>query len=539
MTRLQTLYSLFGRLHGAVAYALVTGLGAIMRAQARLPLRLRLCLGFLVLAALGLWTGAFAVPSYWEWTGYSEEHLDSLRAGGLVGMADRVAWLGWISVGLSLLTAAAVFLRHPLVFGLQKVALAGYGVMWLSWHLFVTRVPSYLNAVDVKGFPNALRNEYWLRAWGPWLPALIPLLIVALGVARRSTRAAFARDPAVKPLTGDKIYENLRTGGRDPRMRSSTYWSAFLFFMVLVGPFLMRGCGWEDPYGLIKGSGDPVVEMVRVTRQREIPQQRMIVNTWSPFIFERMKIDDIQVMQELDELTQNTYEIAQETSGRLGEGGGDTGGWPDGMEGATVRFIRLQYSGGDWDQNMDRNSDANLLRRMHQITGFPVAGDGEGLAINRLRRFPTARKPPFVFMTGRGNIRLSQQEVNTLRWYTLEEGGMIFATHGGGSFGRNFRRELNRIFPGYRLVDIPNDDPIFRSPFLFPGGAPPLWQQDGSRALGIRHEGRWVVFYHPGDMSDAWRDGHSGARPEVAEQAYRMAINVMYYAFNMYHARHN
>lgn len=60
----------------------------------------------------------------------------------------------------------------------------------------------------------------------------------------------------------------------------------------------------------------------------------------------------------------------------------------------------------------------------------------------------------------------------------------------------------------------------------------------GNRALGVKIDGRWAVFYHPGDINDAWKDGHSGAAKEVANQAYKLGVNVMYYAFNAYYARH-
>ena len=75
-------------------------------------------------------------------------------------------------------------------------------------------------------------------------------------------------------------------------------------------------------------------------------------------------------------------------------------------------------------------------------------------------------------------------------------------------------------------------------PYVFPDGAPRFWHHDGSRALGIRHEGRIMVYYHPGDVNDAWKDGHSGASAEVADQAYKLGVNVMFYAFNQYYRRH-
>ena len=36
----------------------------------------------------------------------------------------------------------------------------------------------------------------------------------------------------------------------------------------------------------------------------------------------------------------------------------------------------------------------------------------------------------------------------------------------------------------------------------------------------------------------AWKDDHSGASAEVADQAYKLGVNVMFYAFNQYYHRH-
>jgi len=79
-----------------------------------------------------------------------------------------------------------------------------------------------------------------------------------------------------------------------------------------------------------------------------------------------------------------------------------------------------------------------------------------------------------------------------------------------------------------------HDDPIFRLPYVFANGAPPLWHHGGYRAKGIKHKGRWIVFYHPGDLNDAWKTGHSGAKPKVAESSMHMAVNVIYYAATQY-----
>ena len=47
------------------------------------------------------------------------------------------------------------------------------------------------------------------------------------------------------------------------------------------------------------------------------------------------------------------------------------------------------------------------------------------------------------------------------------------------------------------------------------------------KAKGVKHNGRWVVFYHPGDMNDAWKTGHTGMQPEIAKHAMEMGINIV------------
>jgi len=52
--------------------------------------------------------------------------------------------------------------------------------------------------------------------------------------------------------------------------------------------------------------------------------------------------------------------------------------------------------------------------------------------------------------------------------------------------------------------------------------------------MGMKHKGRWIIFYHPGDLNDAWKTGHSGLRPELAKAAYQLGVNLIYYAFTHY-----
>jgi hypothetical protein len=219
--------------------------------------------------------------------------------------------------------------------------------------------------------------------------------------------------------------------------------------------------------------------------------------------------------------------------GSIGTGGGKGGGFLGGAAGGVVRFIRLEHDALQWDDGMDAISraDINFLDEFHRVSKFKVADRGESIPIVGLRHFKPGRAPPFLYMTGNGPIgAISAGEIKTLRDYMLA-GGMIFADAGSESWDRSFRALMGQVFPEKQITDIPNDDPIYRYPFHFPDGAPPLWHHGGSRALGLKHEGRWCVFYHPGDMNDAWKTGHSGAKPQTAQASMRLAINVIVYSF--------
>ena len=111
---------------------------------------------------------------------------------------------------------------------------------------------------------------------------------------------------------------------------------------------------------------------------------------------------------------------------------------------------------------------------------------------------------------------------------------MLFADAGYPTFHGEFDHFMRRVFPTKRLKIIADDDPLFQMPYRFADGPPPLWHHGGNRCLGIKYKGRWCVFYHPGDINDAWKTGHSGIGPSAARGAYQVGINVIYYSFTNY-----
>jgi len=466
--------------------------------------------------------------------------VEILEGAGLLGSFWGLRLLAF-AVGLILVVSALLsFLRHRLSLLFLKISGAAFAVVWVYLLVFLVRAPSVLYVADAKVFDKTTRNELWMAGvWG-WIPVALLAGVFLLCLVLRSVTQFYTGASRAKGQLGDRVVVNLKTHGADPGFRTSSYWSAFLHLVVLfLVPLWFRGCGMEAAYGIPKGSGSPIVQMVQIKKIKKKKRKRkFVLNMDSPIIFYRPDIDESEVLQELDKETLDEYVATSLKTGKLGKGGGRRGGWPHGMENARVRFIRLEYRGGDWDQDMGVGADYNLLLQFRKMTGFKIADRTEHIPILRLRRFPRHRAPPFVFVTGRGRILCSRQEIKTLRWYCLEEGGMLFADNGGGTFNSSFRDLMRRVFPELNWVDIASDDVIYRQPFIFPSGAPPLWHHSGNRALGLKHGGRWVVFYHQGDLNDAWKTGRSGITEGQAMQAYRLGVNIINYSFNQYMAIH-
>jgi hypothetical protein len=339
-------------------------------------------------------------------------------------------------------------------------------------------------------------------------------------------------------------------GRHDPLMRQGLTFALAIHALLILVPLLwMNWAGQQRAYGLPKGSGTASVgggEEVIIRPIKKKPTQKrrkFAVNPNSSIIFYSPQIDtDSKVMEMAQEETARTYTATGgkggkwggKAGGRLGKGGGTQGGWPEGMEGAKVRFIRLQYRGGDWDYRTGSDADFNMLRAFAEITGFPVESFAENISVDALKRFPKNHAPPFVYVTGTKGLDMSPAEAKVLRWYLIEEGGMLFADSGSATFDRAFKSALHQACPELSWVDIPNDDVIYQQPFEFPNGVPPLFHHAGQRGVGLKYNDRWVAFYHAGDLGDAWRNDHAGMNDAIALRAFKLGINIMNYAFNMY-----
>ncbi len=200
--------------------------------------------------------------------------------------------------------------------------------------------------------------------------------------------------------------------------------------------------------------------------------------------------------------------------------------WINGIGAQDFAIVRLKYhGGGDWYGNP--SSLPNLIAVIRERTWIDIQPAEVLVEIMDEKFFSY----PVVYMTGHGNVKFSEEEVERLRAYLLS-GGFLFADDNYG-MDQSFRRELKKVFPNKELVDLPFDHEIFHCFYQFSSGIPKIHEHEGGpgHGLALFHDRRMIVFYsYNTDLGDGWEDitVHNDP-PEKHEEALRMGINVITY----------
>jgi Domain of unknown function (DUF4159) len=200
---------------------------------------------------------------------------------------------------------------------------------------------------------------------------------------------------------------------------------------------------------------------------------------------------------------------------------------PPGASAPVLTIGRLHYDGGgDWYANP--SSLPNLLNAVRARTNLRVAGEEKVVTLNDDELWNI----PYIYMTGHGNVRWSEQDLRILRRY-LEQGGFLHVDDNYG-MDASIRRELGRLFPDHPLVEVPLDHPVYHLVYDFPKGIPKIHVHDGKPAqgFGIFLDGRLAVYYsYQSDLGDGWEDPEvHHDPPDKRESALRMGVNLFAYA---------
>lgn len=194
-----------------------------------------------------------------------------------------------------------------------------------------------------------------------------------------------------------------------------------------------------------------------------------------------------------------------------------------------LKIALLKYNGGgDWYANP--TSLPNLAKYCNQAMGMNFENEIPTVEVGS----PELFNYPFVHMTGHGNVVFSEAELDNLRTY-LVGGGFL---HADDNYGMDpfIRPQLEKLFPGTKLVELPFSHPIFHQKFEFPNGLPKIHEHDNKapQAFGLFHEGRLVALYtYECDLGDGWEDQDVHKDPnDVREKALKMGANIIRYVFS-------
>jgi hypothetical protein len=216
-------------------------------------------------------------------------------------------------------------------------------------------------------------------------------------------------------------------------------------------------------------------------------------------------------------------------------------------------FVRVHYdvdpeapgSSGQLRWSIDfPDSDLNLSWRLRQLTSLQVNPDGRVLRLTE----PDLARYPFLYLVEPGRLLLADAEVEALRRYLLNGGFLMFDDFWGEREWGVFEREMKKVFPDRKPVDLPMSHPIFHCVFdlretpQVPGlphyQAGRTYERADAREPHYRgisdDKGRLMVLIcHNTDMGDGWeREGEDeGYFREHSEKfAYPLGVNIIFYA---------
>ena len=159
---------------------------------------------------------------------------------------------------------------------------------------------------------------------------------------------------------------------------------------------------------------------------------------------------------------------------------------------------------------------------------------------------PEIRRFPFLYALEVGSMALSPPEIEGLRGYLLSGGFLVIDDFWGSRQWANWEGEIRSVLPGYEIVDLSLDHPIFTAFYEIdeilqvPGigrgiRGGPTYQSDGFVPMvkGIHDEnGRlMVVINWNTDLGDAWEWADNPRYPlKYSTYAYEMGVNMIVYA---------
>ncbi len=187
------------------------------------------------------------------------------------------------------------------------------------------------------------------------------------------------------------------------------------------------------------------------------------------------------------------------SAGPIDRGGVPTWPLPERFEQDVFTFARLKYTSSRPERSSYAwftdypDADLNLSYRLQQLSSLRVHPEPKVLEIADPELFSF----PWVFMSGAGNITLTDEEAATLRKYLLNGGAMMVDDFWGQREWDGVFLAMKKIFPDRQIVDVPRSHQIFHFLFDLPDS---LSLQTSNLRSAVSNQGTGVT----------WEDNHLG-----------------------------
>ncbi|MBN2031043.1 DUF4159 domain-containing protein [bacterium] len=197
-------------------------------------------------------------------------------------------------------------------------------------------------------------------------------------------------------------------------------------------------------------------------------------------------------------------------------------------ESSSLVIARVKYQGGgDWYN--DPSAIPNLCAFVRVNTHVDIAQEEAQVSLTDEKLFSY----PFLFLTGHGQLSLSDEESIRLRTYLLH-GGFLYTDDDYG-LDETFRKAMKKVFPSREMVELPFSHGIYSIHYRFDNGLPKIHEHDNKPPQGFGifdDDGRLMVFYtYETNISDGWVDPDVYEDPpEKRDAALKMGTNILIWA---------
>lgn len=211
---------------------------------------------------------------------------------------------------------------------------------------------------------------------------------------------------------------------------------------------------------------------------------------------------------------------------------------------------RREAGGSGWNTDYPM-ADQNLMIRLADFTTAEIARLPHGGPAHALVRATDDAlfECPFLFASDVGTAGFTGPEVDRLREYLLKGGFLWVDDFWGTRAWQEWESQIGRVLPGFPIVDLEPDHPIFSS-FYFVDEVPQIpsiqfWRRSGGqtsergndsltptmRAI-FDERGRMVVLMtHNTDIADGWERENEDYEffHRFSPRGYSIGINVAVY----------